>query len=338
MWWRPDKFEDRKPFLMQRMAVMNAVRWFFDDQGFWAVETPALQISPGMDTHIHGFKTTLKDQNLNVLGDMYLHTSPEFAMKKLLVAGAQNIYQICPVYRNGENTVLHSPEFTMLEWYRAGAHYTDIMRDCEELLRDVVDMLEIDTYQYDNKRCDPYLDFERLSVLDAFKTYAGIDLERVLDDTSGFFRFVQDQNIRTAPDDRWDDLFHRVMAEKIEPNLGAERPCFLYDYPASMAMLARRKPEDERFAERFELYVCGVELANAYGELTDPAEQRARFEADMIEKQALYNEAYPVEEDFLAALDYGLPDSSGIALGLDRLVMLVTGAKTIEQVLWAGKH
>lgn len=338
MWWRPDKFEDKLPFLKKRMAIIKSIRRFFDEQDFWEVETPALQVCPGMDPHIHGFQTTLHDVNMNPLRTLYLHTSPEFPMKKLLVAGAEKIYQICPVFRNGEDTPLHSPAFTLLEWYRTGADYTDIMTDCERLLRYIATAAEIKELRHKDLSCDPFQPFERLTIADAFKTYADIDITQHLDNTASLTKALEDRGIRTAPDDHWDDLFHRVLAEKIEPYLGVGRPCFLYEYPASEAALARKKPDDPRFAERFEIYICGVELANAFGELTDPTEQRQRFEDDMDLRDVRYNGArYPIEEDFLQALEYGMPYSSGIAIGIDRLVMLATGARTIEQVLWVGK-
>lgn len=336
MWWRPDTFALKQDNLLKRMAVIKAIRGFFDDQAFWEVDTPALQVTPGIDTHIHGYKVPLRDVNLNYLRDLYLHTSPEFAMKKLLVAGCEKIYQICHCYRDGEDTARHSPEFTMIEWYRAYENYTQIMKDCEDLLRHVAKTLGIKEFRHKNHRCDPYKKIEILTVTQAFERYAGLDLT-ALWDINDFHAALHNIGIRTAEDDAWDDLFHRVMGEKIEPFLGMDAPCILTDYPVSMAALARKKPEDPRFAERFELYVCGIELANAFGELTDPKEQRARFTDDLIEKQRIYNEQYPLDEDFLSALEYGMPHASGIALGLDRLVMLCVGTDNISDVLWAGK-
>ena len=336
-WWHPDNFEDQKPFLMARMALIKAVRGFFDDQKFWEVDTPILQVCPVMDTHIHGFKTSLRGVDLAHKADYYLHTSPEFAMKKLMVAGVRDLYQICHVFRNGENSPLHSAEFSMIEWYRADAGYEDIMDDCAALLRHVARALDIKIYTHKDKSCDPFAKWERLSVAAAFQQYADINLDDHLDNAQTFAAAIKEQGIRVADDDRWDDLFFRVMAEKIEPFLGMGVPTILYDYPASMASLSRRKPSDPRYAERFELYVCGIELANAFGELTDAAEQRARFEEEMALKQEIYGERYPIDEEFLAALEHGLPESGGIALGIDRLVMLATGARDINQTLWAPR-
>jgi lysyl-tRNA synthetase class 2 len=317
-WWLPHNFEKKRGFLEERARIMGAVRGFFDGQGFTHVETPVMQACPGVDTHIHGFA---------VEGGQYLQTSPEFAMKKLLVAGMERIYQICPVFRREENTRLHNPEFTMIEWYRAGADYTAIMDDCVELLR----FLGVEKFRYNGKECDPHQEWQRLSVEDAFREYAGMELPEDLE------AFKAIAPVRVVETDQWDDVFHAIMAEKIEPHLGMGVPTILYDYPASMGALARKKPSDLRWAERFELYVCGVELANAFSELTDAAEQRARIEADMELKRELYGFDYPVDEDFLKALEHGMPEAGGIALGLDRLIMLSCGIDSIDQVLWADR-
>lgn len=336
-WWLPHNFEQQKPYLEARMRMIKAIRGYFDENSFWEVATPVLQVCPVMDTHIHAFKTDILGLDLQKERELYLHTSPEFAMKKLMVAGVSKLYQICHVFRNGEGSRLHRPEFTMIEWYRAPGGYEDIMSDCKELLRHCARELEIKTFEFDGHSADPFKDWQRLSVCEAFETMADLDLAAYLEDTEGFRQAITEQGIRVAEDDRWDDLFFRVMAEKIEPHLGMGAPTILYDYPASMASLSRKKPDDPRFAERFELYVCGVELANAFGELTDADEQRQRFIEEMDIKEKLYGERYPIDEEFLEALEYGLPESGGIALGIDRLAMLATGADKIEQVLWTGK-
>lgn len=336
-WWIPAKFNEKRPFLEQRMALVKAIRAYFDDRDFYEVETPILQVCPVMDTHIHAFSSDLKGLDLQKERTLYLHTSPEFAMKKLMVAGIDNLYQICHVFRNGEGSRLHSPEFTMIEWYRAPGDYTDIMDDCVGLLRACAERMGIKSYRHKNHECNPFAEWQKLSVAEAFDHYADIDLAAYLEDKAGFSKAIAEQGIRVATDDRWDDLFFRVMAEKIEPHLGMGVPTILYDYPVSMASLSRQKPSDSRFAERFELYVCGIELANAFSELTDAAEQEKRFYEEMAIKNELYGEQYPVDEDFLAALKHGLPESGGIALGIDRLAMLATGTDDIEQVLWAGK-
>lgn len=335
-WWHPQKFAEKRPFLEKRARIVRAIRDYFDSDGFIEVQTPVLQVCPVMDTHIHAFETVLKGPDLQPAARLYLQTSPEFDMKKLMTAGVEKLYQMCPVFRNGEGSRLHSPEFTMLEWYRAGgADYRALMTDCEGLLRRVAEVLDVQAFSHREVECNPFEDWRRISVCEAFSEYAGIDLAAHLEDTEGFAHAVRSIGVRVAEGDRWDDLFFAAMAEKIEPFLGRDVPAILYDYPASLASLSRRKPEDPRFAERFELYVCGVELANAFSELTDAQEQRERFAAEMALKNKLYNETYPADESFLRALDYGLPESAGIALGVDRLVMLATGAEHISQVLWA---
>lgn len=318
-WWRPDIFGQKRIFLEQRVKLIKAVRACFDDMGFLEVETPALQDSPGMEPHLHAFATEIENAERDQRRLMYLHTSPEFAMKKLLVAGLPKIYQICHVYRNAEGSSHHSAEFSMIEWYRANAGYRDIMADCEALLRQVATACGISKYRRDDIMADPFAEWEYLSVIEAYKKYAGLDVSS------------------DASAQEWDDLFYDVFLNKIEPQLGLGQPTILYDYPVSMAALSRPKDDDPRFAERFELYVCGMELANAFGELTDARVQRERFEADMALKKKLYGADWPVDEDFIAALENGMPESGGIALGIDRLAMLACGTDNIDDVLWCGK-
>lgn len=313
---------------------MKAIRGYFDAQNFDEVETPILQICPVIDTHIRAFATDLRGVDGEVKATRYLHTSPEFAMKKLMVAGMSKIYQICHVFRNAEGSKRHVPEFTMIEWYRTNADYNDIMEDCVDLLRDCATAANIKYYEYKNQQCDPFEEWERLTVCEAFKRYAAIDLAEYLDDIERFRKAVAETGLHVAEDDNWDDLFFRIMDDKIEPQLGMNTPTFLCDYPISIASLSKPKEDDPRFAERFELYICGIELANAFSELTDAKEQHRRYEIEMNEKERLYGERYPLDEEFIEALEHGLPQSGGIALGVDRLVMLATGAEDIEDVLW----
>jgi lysyl-tRNA synthetase class 2 len=246
-------------------------------------------------------------------------------MKKLLAAGEDRIVAFAGVFRNREQGALHAPEFTMVEWYRAGAPYEAIMNDCAALLALAGDML-----RWRGREADARAAPERLTVAEAFARYAGIDLAATNGDRD---RFAAVAGVRVAGDDTWSDIFSRVLSERIEPRLGIGRATLLTEYPVSEAALARAKPGDPTVAERFELYACGVELANGFAELTDPAEQRRRFAADMDEKARIYGERYPIDEDFLAALTH-MPPASGVALGLDRLVMLASGATHIDQVQW----
>jgi len=319
-WFLPHNFAEKRPFLEKRMEIIRGMRRFFDNQGFLEVETPILQVCPTFDTHIHGFA---------VEEGGYLRSSPEFDMKKLLVTGVENLYQIGPNFRKGEHSKLHRPEFTMVEWYRAGADYRVLMEDCQDLLRGMSD-----SYQFGEHVCDPHGDWDIVSVVEVFERYCGIDLAMCLNDVSAFAAEAQRVGVRVVKDDGWDDVFHAVMAAQIEPYLGVGNPCILYDYPLSMAVLSRPKANDVRFAERFEVYVCGVELANAFSELTDVAEQRRRFEVDMKAKKEIYGVSYPQDDEFFEALEHGLPECAGIALGVDRLVMLACGVSDIAQVQW----
>ena len=341
--WLPHNLSARRGNLEIRQKVIKAVRRYFDEAGFAEVETPILQTCPVIDAHIRAFATDLRGVDGAVAKTMYLHTSPEFTMKKLMAGGVEKLYQICRVFRNAEGSKRHEPEFTMIEWYRAAADYTDIMADCVALLQDCAKTAGIGRYRYKTHECDPFAEAERLTVLEAFRRYAEMDLEPFLPDaddgaedhTDAFRAAVRAKGLHAADDDGWDDLFFRVMDAYIEPFLGMERPCFLCDYPVALASLSRRKPGDARLAERFELYVCGIELANAFSELTDAAEQRSRFEAEMDLKERLYGERYPLDEEFMKAIELGLPESGGIALGIDRLVMLACGAEDIRDVLWS---
>jgi lysyl-tRNA synthetase class 2 len=331
-WWAPQRRADRRPFLTARGRITRAVRGWFEGRGFTEVETAALQVSPGNEAHLHAFST----EALAPSGErsrMYLHTSPEFACKKLLASGETQIFTLAKVWRNRERGALHSPEFTMLEWYRAHEAYTAVMADCAALLAVAAEAAEADVLNFRGREVDPSLEPEHLTVAEAFERYADIGLLALLGDREAFAAKAREAGVRTASDDTWADVFSRVIVEKVEPNLGHGRATILCEYPTSEAALARPKPADRRVAERFELYACGVELANCFGELTDAAEQRRRFELEMAEKQRLYGERYPIDEDFLAALAL-MPPASGGALGFDRLVMLATGATRIDQVLW----
>lgn len=322
---------------MARNRVKAGLRRWFEAQGFVETEAACLQVSPGNEAHLHAFAT----EALDLAGGrqpLYLHTSPEFACKKLLAAGEAKIFEFARVWRNRERGPLHHPEFTLLEWYRAGAPYQVLMDDCASILALAAETAGTSRFRFRGMEVDPFATPERITVAEAFDRFAGVDLLASLaadgtPDRAVLADAARAAAIRVADDDTWADIFSRVMVEKVEPRLGAGRAVVLCEYPTAEAALARPAAHDPRVAERFELYACGVELANAFGELTDAVEQRRRFDAEMDEKARVYGERYPLDEDFLAALAV-MPEASGAALGFDRLAMLATGAPRIEQVLW----
>ena len=325
--WDRERHRDRRQFLIFRDRTVAALRGWFVREGFLEVEPGVLQVSPGNETHLHAFATEMIGPD-GARAPRYLHTSPEFAMKKLLAAGEEKIVAFTRVFRNRERGPLHAPEFTMVEWYRAGAPLSAIMDDCAALLA-----LTAETLRWRGDAADPHAAPERVTVAEAFARFARIDLAAVAGDRDRFADAAVGIGMRVTADDTWSDIFSRVLSGKIEMNLGIGHATFLTEYPASEAALARTRPGDPAVAERFELYACGVELANGFAELTDAGEQRRRFAADMDEKQAIYGERYPLDEDFLTALAV-MPEASGVALGLDRLVMLASGATHIDQVQW----
>lgn len=335
-WWDIERHADRRGLLLARGKIKSAIRSWFERQDYIEVEPAALQVSPGNEAHLHAFSTRYRDEAGRETA-YHLHTSPEFSMKKLIAAGETRIFTFAPVYRNAERSALHSPEFTMLEWYEAGAEYRRVMEQCEEMLRIAAITADADVFERNGRRIDPLAAAVRMTVADAFALHAGIDLLATLDeagaDRDALAAAAVRIGVRVADDDTWSDLFSRIMGERVEPAIGNGCATILTEFPAVEAALARRCAHDPRVAERFEIYACGVELANCFGELTDPAEQRRRFELEMDEKQRLYGERYPIDEDFLAALAV-MPQTSGGALGFDRLVMLATGAAHIDQVLW----
>jgi lysyl-tRNA synthetase class 2 len=334
-WWSPERYADVRPLLAARGAVTKAVRSWFEQQGFVEVETGILQVSPGNETHLHAPRTELTAADGERF-TRYLRTSPEFAAKKLLAAGEPNIFELARVFRDRERGDLHLGEFTMLEWYRAHAPYEAVMADSVVVVAHAAQATGTRQFSFRGRVADPFAEPELLTVAAAFKGFAGIDLLATLDggkpDRAALAKAAGGK-VRITDDDTWSDIFSKVLVQHVEPRLGQGRLTVLFEYPAPEAALARAKPSDPRVAERFELYACGVELANGFGELTDAAEQRRRFTAAMDEKARRYGERYPLDEDFLAALEQ-MPPASGVALGFDRLVMLAAGATRIDQVVW----
>jgi lysyl-tRNA synthetase class 2 len=336
-WWNAQTHADRRPLLALRGRIKAGLRAWFEGEGFSEVECGALAASPGNEAHLHAFATS-RIRADGTDETLYLHTSPEFAAKKLLAAGETRIFEFARVFRNRERTRLHAPEFTMLEWYRAGEDVGRVMDDTLALVRRAAGIAGASLLRHRERSCDPHAEAIRLSVAEAFRIHAGIEILDTLNhlgrgDRDTLATRAKRAGFQVAAEDGWSDIFSKVLAAAVEPRLGLDRLTLLTDYPRQEAALARPKPSDPRLSERFELYACGVELANGFGELTDPAEQRARFEAEMDEKARIYGERYPLDEDFLAALAQ-MPPASGVALGFDRLVMLAAGAPGIDDVLW----
>jgi lysyl-tRNA synthetase class 2 len=323
--WHPLSFADRQPFLRRRSLLTQATRAFFLERGYSEVETRYAVMAPGEEIHLQAFRTERRTPEGD-LERLWLNTSPEFAMKRLLVAGAGPIYQIARVWRNGEGSALHAPEFTMLEWYHPGCSLEVLMDETESYLRAVLPPVVARAGISNDLSM-----FERLTVAEAFLRYAGADLLGTAGDANALAKSAG-ANLRDG--ETWEDLFFRLLLERIEPRIGRTHPTFLTHWPAAQAALAVRDPLDPRVALRFELFLCGIELANAFEELTDAQEQRVRFESDRERRHALYGREWALDEDFLAALTFGMPRSSGIALGFDRLAMIAAGAATIDQVMW----
>jgi lysyl-tRNA synthetase class 2 len=358
-WWMPDIHADRQHFLRGRRRILVALRGFLEERDFVEVETAILQTSPGNEAHLHAFATELAAPDLGRT-QLYLRTSPEFACKKLLAAGERRIFEFARSFRNRERGALHHPEFTLLEWYRADDPYEALMEDCAGFLATAAAAAGTTRFAFRGRSADPLAEPERITVAQAFARHAGIDLLATLGgaapDRDGLAAQARAAGIRLGDDtsndtssdtsggtrsdgrsdacsETWSDIFSRVLVERVEPQLGNGRATLLTEYPAVDAALARRLGADPRVAERFELFICGVELANGFGELTDAVEQRVRLDAEMATKERRYGERYPIDEDFLAALAR-MPQASGCALGFDRLVMLATGASRIDQVIW----
>jgi lysyl-tRNA synthetase class 2 len=335
-WWSREAHADRKPFLQARVRITAAVRRWFEAQGFVEVDTGCLVVSPGNEAHLSAFKTELVGPDLSRT-PLYLHTSPEFAAKKLLAAGEEKIFTLAHAFRNRERGALHAPEFTLLEWYRAHAPYEAVMADAGALLKLAAETVDNRFVSFRGVTANPRAEPERLTVAGAFSRYAGIDLMASITedrtDRDTLASMAETAGVTARPDDTWSDIFAKALTALVEPKLGNGRATLLTEYPAAESALAQPCAHDARVAERFELYCCGIELANGFGELTDADLQRRRLEAEMDKRQTRYGERYPLDEDFLSALAH-MPPASGCALGFDRLVMLASGATRIDQVIW----
>ncbi|OUI81813.1 EF-P lysine aminoacylase EpmA [Acetobacter orientalis] len=329
----PEHIRDRLPFLRRRGLMQRGIRAFLEARGHMEVETPYAVPTPGEEVHLHPFHT-VRETPQGVPETLFLHTSPEFAMKRIVAATGLPVFQFARVWRNGERSGLHAPEFTMLEWYHPHASLSALMDETEALLKAVLPPALHQPTLNGATTLDLTGPFERLSMQEAFYRHAGLDLLPTEGNVQALAQAAQ-CTVRTG--ETWEDLFFRLLLERIEPAIGRARPTFLTHWPASQAALAKQDPQDPRVALRFELYANGMELANAFEELTDPTEQRARFEADRTSRQAQYptRPTWPIDEKLLEALPH-MPPCSGIALGFDRLVMLACGTPRINDVLWIG--
>jgi lysyl-tRNA synthetase class 2 len=337
--WHPRRLAARLPALRERARLLGATRAFFAARGYTEIETPALVPAPGMEVHLSAFRTAFRPLLGEAEQALWLRTSPELAIKRLLAGGAGPVFEIARVWRNGEVSPRHGPEFTMLEWYRPGANLSSLMDETQAFLRAVLPS----RVRHGCTTTDLSGPFERLTVAEAFARYCdGLDILMTIGangagDPVALRRAAAQADFAPRGEEGWEDLFFRLLLERIEPRLGQARPTFLTHWPAPQAALARRDPADPRVALRFELFVAGLELANAFDELTDAAEQAERFAHDVAERERLYGEGWPVDEDFLAALRHGMPATAGIAMGFDRLAMLAAGTDSIEDTLWLGR-
>ena len=311
-WWRPDIFKSKIDNLQRRAELLADIRDFLRAREYLEIETTALQASAGIEVHIKAFETELISANREDKQKLFLHTSPEIAMKKLLVAGLPKIFQIAQVFRNAEGSRTHTPSFSMLEWYSTNMNYGELMDEAVDLIRYVTKEKVIN---WRGKSSDVMLEWEKISVEEAFLKYANTNLADIVGKTED-----------------WEDIFFDIFLDKIEPNLGHPAPTIIYDYPIEMASMSRAKPSNPKLAERFEIYICGLELANAFGELTDAKEMLRRFKIAKSEKKCLYGEDLVIDSEFIEAMKYGMPTASGIALGVDRLAMLLCSADDIKQV------
>lgn len=318
----------RQKALKVRQQVERGIRNFFDQCGFQEVRTPLLVSSPGMEVHIRPFRLESGD---------YLPTSPEFAMKKLLAGGLQKIYQICPAFRLEPKSLTHLPEFTLLEWYEAGASTSDLMVRFETLVETLSKSIHGDSkFKFKGRMVDVTTPWERVSVQELFLKFAEVDLT---EDPSRLVEHVKRLGLNYSQTDSWDDLFFRIWLEKIEPKLPLDRAVFVHSYPPSQCALAKiiKDENGHPWADRFEPFVSGLEIGNAFGELTDPKEQRKRFEKDMKTRAEIYGESFPpspIDEEFMRALTEGLPSASGIAVGVDRLIMALADEPDISYTFW----
>lgn len=331
-WQKLKSHPQRVRLVKQRAQVLSSIRTFFTQQDFVEVETPLLVKQPGTEPYLEVFQTTLKVAD-GSQHDAFLLTSPEYAMKKLLVAGMPKIFQICKSFRNGEGIgPMHNHEFTIMEWYRAGADYNQLMTDCEELFQFVAEQLygTSSALSFQGKKYDIDTPWLRFTVAELFEKYIGVSKDELV--SNALLNIAREKGHSSV--ESWDEAFTLLMMNDIEHQIAKlNQPIFIYDYPASQAALSRKKADDPRFAERFELFFAGIEIANAFSELTDAAEQKQRCQQELLERKKMGRTEYGLDNDFFAALEAGMPESAGIALGIDRLIMVMLDQSSIKDVL-----
>lgn len=320
---------------LYREKVIDGLREFFKTRDFHEVETPLLVKSPGTEPYLEVFETEIKFAE----GDAeraFLLTSPEYAMKKLLVAGLKNIFQICKSFRNGEGrSSKHNHEFTILEYYRAGVDYTKLMTDLEEMVEFLSSEIRGQRSEliYQGQSIDLTAPWPRVTVAEAFQKWVGISADQLLN-RDELVKTAQEKGYQVDDSTTWEQAYNQLFLNEIEPHFPADRPIFIYEYPISQAALSRPKKDDPRFAERFELYIAGIEIGNAFSELTDATEQERRFKLELEERKQLNKTPFDLDEDFINALKTGMPESAGIAIGVDRLIMLLADVESIQETMW----
>lgn len=337
-WWEKEKLQDRMPFLNARNLAKNAIRKWFETQDFIEVETAQLQTSPGNEVHLLGLETQWTSPELETT-QMFLATSPEFACKKLIAGGMERIFEFARVFRNRDLSPIHTPEFTMLEWYRTNQDWNIAIDDTWAICVAAANAIGARYFRHKNIEILINVTPQRLTLQEAFLNFANIDMLSTISNNGEmardeFANLAIKSGINIDDTDNWSDIFTKVLVAKIEPNLGINAPIILCEYPVPEGALAQKCAHDNRVVERFELYICGVEIANGFGELIDANEQRQRFENAMQEQTKIYGKSYPIDYDLLDAISH-MPPTSGVALGFDRLLMLITGARNINDVLWS---
>ncbi len=320
-----------------REKVIDSIRDFFKKREFHEVFTPILIPIPSAEPNLEVFETELRTKT-GKKRSAYLIMSPEYSLKKLLAAGFENIFEVTKAFRNEEEvSSYHNPEFTILEWYRGRADYTHIMQDFENLfikiVRDVNPKANLSSWEYQGERYDISQPWLRISVVDAFQKYSGINTETLLS-LAHLSKVASKKGYKISKTTTWEQIFFQIFFNEIEPRFKeSHKPVFFYDYPILQSSLARKKKSDPRFAERFEVFLGGLELGNCFSELTDPVEQRARLRHDIKERKRLGKTIYPIDNDLIAALKVGMPQSAGIAVGVDRLIMLAGNFSSISETL-----